>query len=66
MNPSITTGLLGKAGISGQKYENSNGTPLTIDYDFFGKRREKSNPTPGPIENLKSGKIKLNLNKNEK
>jgi len=48
----VTTALLGKAKIPGLAYENADGSPLTIDTDYFGKKRNKANPTPGPFENL--------------
>ncbi len=33
-----------------QKYENPDGTPITFDTDFFGKKREE-NPIAGPFAN---------------
>lgn len=60
-NQLVTTQLLGKALIPNQWYENPNGSPLTIDYDYFGNRRDKRNPTAGPFENPGNGKLKLKV-----
>ena len=57
----VTTELLGKAKIPGVRYESSNGSPLKVDYDYFGKRRSKTNPTAGPFENPGEGNLKLNV-----
>ena len=57
----ITTELLGKAKASGLAYENSDGSPLKIDQDYFGKKRKEKNPTPGPFENPGNGMLKLKL-----
>jgi alpha-L-arabinofuranosidase len=51
----VTTELLGEARIPGLPYVNADGSPLTIDTDYFGKRRGKSHPTPGPFEKIGSG-----------
>jgi alpha-N-arabinofuranosidase len=56
----VTTGLLGKAKISGLPYENPDGSPLTIDADYFGKRRGAS-PTAGPFENPGTGPLTLKV-----
>jgi alpha-N-arabinofuranosidase len=47
---SIDAAALGKTMISGQAFENADGTPLRVDTDFFGKPRDAS-PAPGPFEN---------------
>jgi alpha-L-arabinofuranosidase len=44
----VTTKLLGKAGIPNLPYENPDGSPLAIDRDYFGKERNRTNPTAGP------------------
>ena len=54
--PLVTTELLGKAKIPNQPYENADGSPLKIITDYFGKKRNLSNPFPGPIEITKTGK----------
>ena len=55
----VTTALLGKAKIPQLGYENADGAPLRIDTDYFGKRRNKSHPTPGPFEKLGQGELAL-------
>ncbi|MFZ2643277.1 MAG: hypothetical protein WA117_19955, partial [Verrucomicrobiia bacterium] len=57
----VTTQLLGKAKISGVRYENPNGSPLKVDTDYFGKRRSKATPTAGPFETLDGGSLKLRV-----
>jgi hypothetical protein len=58
----ITTELFGKTKISGQKYENPDGSALIIDSDYFGNKRNKNNPSPGPFEKPVIGKhLKLKV-----
>ncbi len=57
----VTTALLGKARIPGLAYENPDGSPLKVDTDYFGKRRSKTNPTPGPFENPGQGDLRLKV-----
>ncbi|MBI5819941.1 MAG: DUF1565 domain-containing protein [Verrucomicrobia bacterium] len=57
----VTTQLLGKAKISGVRYENPNGSPLKVDTDYFGKQRSKATPTAGPFETLDAGSLKLKV-----
>ena len=57
----VTTELLGKAKISELPYENSDSSPLKIDTDYFGKQRNKANPTPGPLENHRTGPLTLKV-----
>ena len=45
----VTTELLGKARIPNLPYEQPDGSPYSIDTDYFGKRRDKENPFPGPF-----------------
>ncbi len=59
--PLVTTELLGKAKIPGLPYENADGSPLKVNTDFFGKKRSKTNPTPGPFEKPGTGAITLQL-----
>ena len=51
----VTTKLLGRTKVSGQPYENADGSSLKIATDFFGKQRNKFNPTCGPFEKLGQG-----------
>ena len=46
----VTTELLGNARISGLPYVDTNGSLLSVDLDYFGKSRSRSNPRPGPFE----------------
>jgi hypothetical protein len=60
-NKLVTTKLLGKAMIPGQAFENPDGSPLTIDTDYFGRKRNKANPFAGPFENTGDGELKLKV-----
>lgn len=53
----VTTDLLGKAAIADLPYEQADGSPLHIDVDYFGKKRDLSNPTPGPFEAPGAGRV---------
>jgi len=57
----VTTEQLGRAVIPDLPYENLDGSPLVVDTDYFGQRRSKSKPSPGPFENPGSGKLNLRL-----
>jgi hypothetical protein len=57
----VTTTLLGAAKIPGVPYENADGSPLKIDTDFFGKKRSKAKPTPGPFENPGAGPLAMQV-----
>jgi len=58
----VTTQLLGKAMIPDLAYENPDGSPLKIDTDYFGKKRNEKNPSAGPFENPIVGKqLKLKV-----
>ena len=46
----VSTALLGKAKIPGLAYENADGSPLKINTDYFGKKRNEARPAPGPFE----------------
>lgn len=51
----VNTALLGTPRISEAPFENVDGALLTIDSDFFDKKRPEILPRVGPIENLKTG-----------
>jgi alpha-N-arabinofuranosidase len=57
----VTTERLGKAAIPNLPYEQADGSPIRINTDYFGKKRNESNPTPGPFENPGTGPIKLKV-----
>ena len=50
VTPLVTTALLGKARIPGLPYESADGSPVKIDTDYFGKKRNERSPTAGPFE----------------
>jgi alpha-L-arabinofuranosidase len=52
----VTTSTLTKAIVPGLPFENADGSPLQIDIDYSGKKRNTANPSPGPFEILQSGK----------
>ena len=57
----VTTKRLGLAQVPQAAYENFDGTPLMIDTDYFGKKRNAANPSPGPFEDLADGEVTLKV-----
>jgi len=57
----VTTHRLGLAAVPKVAYENADGTPLTVDGDYFGNQRNATNPSAGPFENPEEGKLTLKL-----
>lgn len=57
----VTTDLLGKAAIPQLAYENADGSPLSVDRDFFGRKRDRTRPAPGPFEDPGRGEVKLRV-----
>jgi alpha-L-arabinofuranosidase len=57
----VTTELLGKAVIPNLPYERRDGSPLSVDVDYFGKPRLRSNPFPGPFELPEGGPQRLKV-----
>ena len=55
----VTTELLGKAKIAGVAYENPDGSPLKVDADYFGNKRNDAHPCAGPFEALSDGDLKV-------
>ncbi|HTM98266.1 MAG TPA: hypothetical protein VL088_05970, partial [Pedobacter sp.] len=55
----VTTKLLGKAVVPNQNFTNPDGTPLSIEKDYFGKKRNIDNPFPGAFETPVNGEIKV-------
>jgi len=47
----VTTKRLGAAAVSKAAYESFDASPLTVDADYFGNKRNEANPSPGPFEN---------------
>ena len=56
-NQLVSTELLGSVMIPKQQYENPDGSAIIINTDYFGNKRDKRNPTPGPFENPVTGKL---------
>ena len=57
----ITTETLNKAIVPNLPFENVDGSPLRIDTDYLGKKRNVANPSPGPFEIKASGKQKIKV-----
>ncbi len=57
----VTTEKLGKARIPGLPYENPDGSPVRIDTDYFGKKRNETRPSPGPFEAPAEGRLELKV-----
>jgi alpha-L-arabinofuranosidase len=57
----VTTSTLKYAVIPNLPYENPDGSPLKIDIDYFGNKRNIVNPSPGPFEIKNSGKQKIKV-----
>lgn len=57
----VTTELLGKAKVPGLMYENPDGTPLKINTDYFGKKRDPVAPYAGPFENPGADRLMLKV-----
>ena len=57
----VTTELLGKASVPDCGYENANGTPLIINWDYFGKKYNPKHTFPGPFQNLTQSSLKLKV-----
>jgi len=60
-NKEITTDLLGKAKIPNLPYKNNDGSYLKIDTDYFGLKRNHSNPAVGPFEGITYGENYLRV-----
>jgi len=57
----VATELLGKARIPELPYENSDGSPLQLTKDYFGKKRSKTHPSAGPFEAPSTGAVALRV-----
>jgi len=57
----VNTALLGKAKIPGLAYESADGSPVSIDSDYFGNKRNVASPFAGPFENPGAGVLKLKV-----
>jgi alpha-N-arabinofuranosidase len=57
----VTSALLGKTAISDLPFERADGSPIRLDKDYSGNRRNPSNPFPGPFEIAQSGRQLIQL-----
>ena len=57
----ITTEILGLAAIPQLPYENVDGSPLVVNFDYFGKKRDLQYPSTGPFENPGQGRVKIKV-----
>jgi len=57
----IDTDLMGVAFQSETPFENTDGSPITLNEDYFGNKRNSEKPFVGPLENLKMGKNKIKV-----
>jgi alpha-N-arabinofuranosidase len=57
----VTTETLSKAIVPNLPFENTDGTPVKIDADYSGKKRNMSNPFPGPFETVIDGTQKIKV-----
>ena len=57
----VTSEVLGNAIVPGVRFENHDGSSLKTDTDYFGKSRNKENPTPGPFENFGSDNLSFKV-----
>ena len=51
----VASEMLGKAVIPNLPFENPDGSPIRVDTDYLGKKRDAKNPFPGPFETPKPG-----------
>lgn len=56
----VTTDMLGITKVAKVGFENPDGTPLSVDKDYFENSRSHT-PTPGPFENPGTGRIILKI-----
>jgi len=59
--PLVTTEILGKTILAHQTFTDYDGTPLKIDTDYFGKKRNEQNPAAGPFEHVEKVQLILKL-----
>lgn len=52
----VTTQMLGRARVPDMEFEHADGSAISIDSDYFGSKRDASNPAPGPFAGSKDGK----------
>ncbi|SPE25422.1 conserved exported hypothetical protein [Candidatus Sulfotelmatomonas gaucii] len=57
----VTSDLLDLALIPKLPFERADGTPVRLDTDFNGAKRDRENPFPGPFERPDGGRILIRL-----
>lgn len=57
----VTTKNLSKTRIAQLPYENPDGTPIMINYDFFGEERKAKTLSAGPFEQYQTGAYKMTV-----
>jgi alpha-N-arabinofuranosidase len=57
----VTTETLTKAIVPDLPFENVDGSPLQIDKDYLGKKRNVASPSPGPFEIKGPGRQKIEV-----
>ncbi|HOZ47520.1 MAG TPA: right-handed parallel beta-helix repeat-containing protein [Candidatus Hydrogenedentes bacterium] len=57
----VTSDVLGRATIPDLPYMNPDDTPIRIDADYFGDKRDETHPFPGPRRELKTGEHVLKI-----
>jgi hypothetical protein len=57
----INTDILGTTRVSKARFDNPDGTPLTIERDYSGDMRTEQNNPPGPFVNLRGNKITIKV-----
>ncbi len=57
----VTTELLGRATIPDLPFENADGSPIRVNTDYFGKKRDEARLFPGPFELSADGKQTLKV-----
>ena len=51
----VTSAVLGKALVPDLPFENPDGSPVRIDTDYHGQKRNAAHPSPGPFEIIRGG-----------
>lgn len=57
----VTTSLLGETQISKAAFENTDGSPLIIDEDYWNNKRTPDKMLPGPFSKLDISNVKIKV-----
>lgn len=57
----VTTELLGRATVPDLPFENADGSPIRVNTDYFGNKRDEARLFPGPLELSADGKQTLKV-----